>query len=164
MKKLILGLLIFGLTSQVYAQIEEKLDPVELTFNYKYLNAVDSKEVPVPVKLLQEKVAEFNLKDAEFYIDEFSLYQVRFYIPEGMILASYDKDGKVIRTAEKFKNVKLPAMVASAVAAKYPGWTVYKDVYKVDYYDGDSTRRWFVNLEKGKKKLRVKLDGYGKFL
>ncbi|NNF82244.1 MAG: nicotinate-nucleotide adenylyltransferase [Flavobacteriaceae bacterium] len=163
MKKLILGLLIFGLTSQLNAQIEQ-LETVELTFNYKYLNAVDSKEVPVPVKLLEEKVAEYDLKSAEFYIDDYNLYQVRFYIPEGMILASFNKDGEVVRTAEKFKNVKLPPMVAAAVAAKYPGWTVYKDVYKVDYFDGDSTRRWFVNLEKGKKKLRVKLDGYGKFL
>ena len=164
MKKLILGLLIFGLASQVNAQVEE-LEAVELTaVNYKYLNAVDSKEVPVPVRMLQQKVAEFDLQNADFYFDDYDLYQVRFFIPDGMILAAFNKKGEVIRTAEKFTNVKLPDAVATAVADKYPGWTIYKDVYKVDYFDGDSTIRWFVNLERGKKKLRVKLDGYGKFL
>ncbi|MBT8271575.1 MAG: nicotinate-nucleotide adenylyltransferase [Flavobacteriaceae bacterium] len=164
MRKLILGLLIFGLTSQLNAQVIE-LEAVELTaVNYKYLNAVDSKEVPVPVKMLQQKVAEFDLKNAEFYTDEYDLYEVRFFIPEGKILAAYNKDGVIIRTAERFKNVKLPEMVRFAVADRYPGWEIEKDVYRVDYYDGDSNRQWKVVLTKGDKKKRVKLDGYGKFL
>ncbi len=164
MKKLILGLLIFGLTSQISAQVVE-LETIELTaVNYKYLNAVDSKEVPVPVKVLEEKVAEFDLTNAEFYVDEYDLYQVSFFIPQGKILAAYDKDGKVIRTVERFTDIKLPEMVRMAIFERFPGWTVEKDVYKVNYHDGKSSRIWKVLLTNGEKKIRVKLDGYGNFL
>ena len=164
MKKLILGLLIFGLASQVNSQVIE-LETIELTaVNYKYLNAVDSKEVPVPVRMLEKKVAEFDLKNAEFYTDEYDLYHVQFYIPEGKILAAYDKDGKIIRTVERFKDVKLPEMVRLAIVERFPGWAVAKDVYQVKYHDGDSRRIWKVVLTNGDKKMRVKLDGYGKFL
>ena len=164
MRKLILGLLIFGLTSQLNAQVIE-LEAVELyATNYKYLNAVDSKEVPVPVKMLQQKVAEFDLKSAEFYTDEYDLYEVRFFIPEGKILAAYDKEGNILRTAERFTNVKLPEMVRYAIAERYPGWAIQKDVYKVNYYDGESKRQWKVVLKKGDEKKRLKLDGYVKFL
>ena len=164
MRKLILGLLIFGLTSQLNAQIGGELETIEITANYKYLNAVDSKEVPVPIKMLEMKVAEFDLTKAEFYVDDYDLYRVQFFIPEGKILAAYDKDGNVIRTAERFENFKLPEMVKLAITEHYPGWKVESDVYKVHYYDGDSKRVWKVLLSKGEKKKRVKLDGYGKFL
>ncbi|MBT8254564.1 MAG: nicotinate-nucleotide adenylyltransferase, partial [Bacteroidia bacterium] len=75
-----------------------------------------------------------------------------------------DKEGKVIRTVERFENVKLPAMVSLAITERFPGWTIKKDVYRVNYYDGDSTREYKVILTKGDETRRVKLDGYGKFL
>ena len=59
---------------------------------------------------LEEKVAMFDLRSSEYYNDEYDTYYVSFYIPDGKILAAYDKEGKLVRTIEKFKNVKLPKL------------------------------------------------------
>ena len=72
MKKLLLGLLALGLTTQFYAQVIEDgmLPEVEVrATNYKYLNSVDNSEAAVPVQLLEKKAAQFDIKSAEFYED-----------------------------------------------------------------------------------------------
>ncbi|MBT8265215.1 MAG: nicotinate-nucleotide adenylyltransferase [Bacteroidia bacterium] len=164
MKKLIIGLLALGLTTQINAQIIE-LDEVSITaVNYKYINAVDSDDVAVPVKLLQEKVALFDLKNAEFYLDEYDLYEVKFYIPDGKVLVAYDGNGKILRTIEKYKNVKLPDVVRNAIIERFPNWAIKKDVYFVKYNDGKSTQEYKVILTNGDKTMRVKLDTMGSFL
>lgn len=164
MKKFIVGLLALGLTSQINAQIIE-LDEVIITaVNYKYINTVDADDVAVPVKLLQEKVALFDLENAEFYLDEYDYYQVKFYIPDGKILVAYDNKGKIIRTIEKYKNVKLPDVVRDAVIERFPNWAIKKDVYLVNYNDGRSTKEYKVVLTNGEKVVRVKLNSEGDFL
>ena len=164
MKKLILGLLVIGLTSQVFSQVIT-LPEIEITaVNYKYLNAVDSQDLDLDVKMLEEKVALFDLKSADFYLDEYDTYQVRFYIPNGSILAAYDGNGKIIRTIERFKDVKLPVDVRDAVFARFPGWALKRDVYRVTYNQEKSRREYKVVLKKGDKILRVKIDEKGYFL
>ena len=164
MKKLILGLLMLGLIGQVQAQKVELDEVIILATNYKYLNAVDNSEAPVPVKLLEREVAKFNLKEAEFYLDEYAYYQIMFYIPDGKILAAFDKDGKVIRTVEKFKNVALPQKVDLAIKERFPGWTIKKDVYLVKYAKGKSKMEYKVVLVNGDQTIRVKLKPDGAFL
>ncbi len=163
MKKPILILLLFALSSQVYSQVTE-LDEVVITaVNYKYLNAVDSEDNAVSVQMLEEKVAMHNLKDSELYLDEYDTYYVSFFIPDGKILAAYDKDGKLIRTIERFKNLKLPPQVREAIAKRYPNWSMEHDVYKVNYHKGVVTKQYKVKLENGDKTIRVKLDEKGNF-
>ena len=109
MKKFIVGLLVLGLTSPLLAQVpkvEELSEVVVTAVNYKYLNATDSKEVAIPVQMLERKVAAFNLEDAEFYQDDSDFYYVSFYIPEGKIVAAYNPDGEILRTIERFEDVK----------------------------------------------------------
>lgn len=169
MKKVILGLLAFGLTAQAYSQIiktEELSEVVVVATNYKYLNNVDSWEsASVPVELLHRKVAGFNLKDSEFYDDDYDLYHISFYIPEGKILAAYDKDGKILRTIERYNNVNLPPAVKESILDRYPNWTVTKDAYLVNYSDGKGANKTYkLKLENGKETIRIKIDEYGNFL
>tara|TARA_R110001583_G_scaffold82774_2_gene219321 strand:- start:1414 stop:1920 length:507 start_codon:yes stop_codon:yes gene_type:complete len=168
MKKIIIGLLVFGFAFQSFAQIKtEKLSEVVISAtNYKYLNKVGLTNASIPVELLQSKVATFNVKDADFYSDEYGTYEVKFYIPEGYILASYDKDGTILRTAERYKNVALPRVVVESVAKTYPNWKFAKDVYLVSYYDatGDITKKYKIVLKNGDKRIRVKIDAEGNFL
>lgn len=164
MKKLILGLLVFGLTSHVFSQVIT-LPEIEITaVNYKYLNAVDSEDLDFDVKMLENKVAVFDLKSADFYLDEYDTYEVKFYIPNGSILAAYDKNGTLIRTIERFKDVKLPVDVRDAIFARFPGWGLKRDVYRVTYNQEKSRKEYKVILQKGKKILRVKTDDKGFFL
>ena len=168
MKKLLIGLLALGLTTQFYAQvIEDGMLPEVLVraTNYKYLNAVDNTEAAVPVQLLEKMVAQFDIKSSEFYEDGSDFYRVYFYIPEGKIVAAYDRDGKILYTIERFKNVALPNSVTDAIGEKFPGWKISKDIYRVSYtQDEGALRRYKVVLDNGVEKVRVKIDENGTFL
>lgn len=169
MKKLLCGLFILGLTIPTYAQIiktEELSEVIVYATNYKYLNSMDmEEEASIPVEMLRRKVAAFNLKESEFYQDDYELYNINFYIPEGKILAAYDKDGKIIRTAERFKDINLPIPVREAILERYPKWTITKDIYLVHYRDDKGgSKKYKLKLENGDKVLRVKVDEKGKFL
>ncbi len=132
---------------------------------YKYLSAVDQKDVAMPVRQLERQAATYDVKKTELYEDDYGTYYVSFYIPEGNILAAYDRDGKLLRTVEKFKNVALPNVVASAIVSKHPGWKIAKDVYLVNYNEGSgATKTYKVTLEKGDKRMKVKTNEKGEFL
>ncbi len=133
---------------------------------YKYLSAVDNKEMAQPVRLLEHKAASFDVKNSEFYDDEYDEYYISFYLPEGYVLATYDKDGKLLRTAERYKNVALPSAVSQSLVNKYPNWSIPKDVYLVTYEDdkGTATKVWKVLLRQGDKRLRVKVNADGELI
>lgn len=185
MKNIILGLFVFGLTTQSYAQVTELPEIYIEPVSYKFLEKIDVDEDVVeviatealatedaedvtvqPVKLLQREQAIFNLKDSEYYEDEYEYYFLSFYIPEGKILASYDKDGDFLRTIEKFKNTEIPSVVAQAVVKKYPGWTVSENVYLVNYHlENEIVKKEYkLLLERANQRRRVKTDENGNFL
>ncbi|SHJ87681.1 nicotinate-nucleotide adenylyltransferase [Maribacter aquivivus] len=169
MKKVLLGLLAIGFTGQVFSQIIKTEQLSEVTVfatNYKYLSDMNTKEeVSIPVELLQRKVAAFDVKESEFYQDDYDTYQINFFIPEGTILAAYDADGKLVRTAERFKNVNLPKAVRESVYKRFPGWTITKDIYLVNYQEAKgANKKYKLKLENGEKVVRVKVDEMGNFL
>lgn len=169
MKKLLIGLFVLGLTIPAYSQIiktEELSEVVVVATNYKYLNDVSSQEpASIPVQLLERKVAAYDPTSSDFYMDEFGLYHISFYIPEGKILAAYDKDGKLIRTVERFQDVNIPISVKEAILDRYPKWTITKDVYRVNYQNTKGSKKVYkLTLENGEKTLKVKMDEEGNFI
>ena len=169
MKKLIFGLVILGLTIQTYGQeikTEELSEVVVTAANYKYLNKVGLENASIPVALLEQKVAIYDIKSADFYSDEHDSYVVSFYIPDGSILAAYDKDGTILRTVERFTDVTLPKEVYTSVAKQYPNWRFEKDLYMVNYYDktGKITKKYKITLVNGDKRIKVKCDDKGNIL
>ncbi|SMG18404.1 nicotinate-nucleotide adenylyltransferase [Arenibacter troitsensis] len=169
MKNILFGLLVFGFFIQSYAQIIPTVELSEVSVyatNYKYLNDMDTGELAsIPVKLLQQKVATYDIKSSEYYQDDYDLYNIIFFIPEGKILAAYDADGKLLRTAEKFKDINLPTAVRKAIADRFPEWVITKDIYLVSFTDATGAKKTYkVKLENRDKMLRVKLDETGKFL
>lgn len=162
---LIVVVLVFSVKLQTYAQVIELPEIEVVATNYKYLDAL-GEEISIPVQTLQEAVADFDLKSAEFYQDEYQTYIVSFYIPEGKILASYDGEGNLLRTAERFKNVNVPPAVKQAIGKKYPNWTISRDIYRVTYHSdrADVERQYKLVLENGDQRIRVKVDEEGEFL
>jgi len=167
MKNLIIGLIITGLTTIGFAQEKTiALEEVEvLGVNYKYLDALGDGFVAKPVKLLEQKVATFDVKSLDGYEDEEQDYYVYFKIPVGKILAVYDGDGEIIRTSERFKDIRLPLAVSNAIVERYPGWTIEGDIYMVNYRkDREIIKSYKLFIKKGKMHTRVKTDENGKFL
>jgi hypothetical protein len=168
MKKFILSLLVIGLTSHVYSQItkvEELSEVVVTAVNYKYLNQTDNKEAAVPVQMLQRKVAAYDVTTKDYYQDDYDYYTVEFYIPDGKIVAAYDPDGKILRTIEKFNNIKLPTAVSEALLDRFPNWTVASDVYRVTYTEKKGAKKVYkLKLENGDKEMMIKMNEDGEFL
>jgi hypothetical protein len=168
MKKVILGLLALGLTIPAFTQdvkVEELSEVIIRPMNFKYLNATDSREAAIPVKMLERAVASYDVTEADFYRDDFDFYTVSFYIPAGKIVAEYDADGKIIRTIERFKDVALPNEVRTALLERFPNWTVSKDIYRVTYSDEKGAKKIYkLVLVNGDEKMRVKIDHIGTFL
>jgi len=167
MKNLIIVLFITGITAVGFAQ--ERLVTLEevevLGVNYKYLNALGDGDVAEPVKLLEQKVAAFDLKSLDGYEDEEQDYYVYFNIPVGKILAVYDGKGEIIRTSEKFKDIRLPLAVSNAIVEKYPGWRIEGDIYLVNYRKNKSIiKSYKLFIKKDDMHKRVRTDENGKFL
>jgi hypothetical protein len=170
MKKLKLMLTIavcsMGFSLQSIAQEIVSLPPVTVVaLNYKYLKSIGDTNAAQPVNMLQMRAAAYNVKNSEYYEDEYDNYFISFFIPDGEILAVYDQNGKIIRTAEKYKNVMLPKDVRAAVTGRFPGWAISKDVYRVTYSaENGGSKVYKIVLENGDKRLRVKTNEKGEFL
>lgn len=159
-------LLIFGLLLAAGMTAQEELDEIVVkAANYRYLNAVDNTEVPAPVRNLQEEVATFDTSGKDLYVDGDQTYNAAFEIPEGKILVAYDEHGNILKTVERFKDIRLPRSVRSALAQEYQGWSVVKDLYLVNYSQELGARKIYdVKLTNQKKTMRVKLDDSGEFI
>jgi hypothetical protein len=168
MKNLLIGLLAIGLSAQFYAQvIDDGMLPEVLVraTNYKYLNSVDNSEAAVSVQYLEDMAAKFDTRSSEFYEDRGDFYRVYFYIPEGTLVAAYDRKGKILYTIEKYKDIALPRDVIASVKERYPGWKIAKDVYKVSFdVKSGSVKEYKIVLKNGKETKRVKVDEEGVFL
>ncbi len=165
MKKLLLGLFIFGLTTQVNAQTIE-LAEVELSVNYQYLNATNSEEIAVPVKRLVNEVLNFNEDNIDVYIDDNGEYSVSFYIPEGQIIAAFNNDGKILRTFEKYENIRLPLEVLQNIALNFPNWAIAGNTYLVTFHceKGVTKKLYKIKLQNVDKVLNIKTDEKGVIL
>jgi hypothetical protein len=161
---LLLGAFALGFSLPVFAQ--DILPEITVkAVKYKYLNAVDQKDVAQPVKLLERRAAEYDVKSADFYEEDYDTYFVSFYIPEGQVLAAYDKDGKLLHTAEKYKDVALPVAVREAVTKRFPQWAITRDVYLVSYFEEKgATKTYKLTLQNGDKRMKVKTNEKGEFL
>ena len=166
MKKLMFGLLVFGLATQfMFSQVFD-LPEVNVAVNYKYLDAISSAEVPALVKQLEEEVAYFNFKESDFYNEKDDTFSVAFYIPEGKILAIYNKVGEIVSTRERFINIKLPRQIMRSIIKNYSDWTVVEDSYRVNYngQNGNVNKQYRVKLKNEKDTKVVKLTENGDIL
>ena len=161
-----LGLLVLGFTTQLMFSQEIVLSEVYLDVNYQYLDAIASEDVAESVQMLEKEVAFYDLKESDLYNDEFDNYRVSFFIPEGRIIAAYNKVGKILGTTERFKNIKLPKTVLRSILEQYPNWEIVEDAYKVDYADksGIARKQYKVKLMNGGKKIVEKFDENGDIL
>jgi hypothetical protein len=168
MKKVIIGMFILGLTTQLFAQktnIEELPTVVLHNVNYKYLSDVNMEQEASIVEFLQNEVANFDLKNTDVYDDEESKYEIYFMIPDGYICANYNNNGEITSTLEKFNNSKLPLTVLRSVTNKYPGWSISKNTYSVTYnYGKGAAKSYKLIIENGNQRKKVKTDGVGNIL
>lgn len=166
MKKIVISCFIIGLVFQTNSQTIE-LPETLISLNYDYLETKDSDNMPQRVKKLQDEVLNYkNVELSKLYDDEYETYKVSFYVPEGRIIAAYDKNGKIIRTIEKYDNVRLPLEVLQAISLRFPNWSIVNDVYFINYHsERDSLKHEYkIKLKNEDKIISIKTDEKGIFL
>jgi hypothetical protein len=139
-----------------------------VTLNYKYLESRAKNDAAKRVKELQAEVLKYNYKTeiSELYGDEGDTFDVSFTVPRGKIIAAYDKNGKIIKTTEKYNNVRLPMEVVQAISKRYPDWSIIEDIYLVKYHcDSDDLKhRYKVTIKKNNDIMTLKTNEKGMFL
>lgn len=166
MKKIVISCFAIGLAFQLNAQTIELAETL-ISVNYDYLETVDSEKLPNRVKKLQDEVLSYkNVELSKLYDDEYETYKVSFYVPEGRIVAAYDKNGKIIKTIEKYDNVRLPLVVLQSISKRFPNWSVIEDVYYINYHsEKDSLKHEYkIKLQNQDEIITVKTDEKGTFL
>ncbi|MFD0836001.1 nicotinate-nucleotide adenylyltransferase [Mariniflexile aquimaris] len=165
MKKLIFGLVIFGFTAQMNSQSIE-LKEVEVVANYNYIEATNTGMEALPVQRMQAVVKDYKAQNIEKDNLGEIAYSMSFYNSDGKVIADYNTEGKIIRTTEKYKNVRLPLEVLQAISKSYPNWTILEDTYYVSYqHDKGVTKKVYkIKIMNDNKVLNIKTNHSGDFI
>lgn len=171
MRKVFINLIAMSLVISGFAQNNGDAEKVELKgvtvtpLNISYLNSVTEEFLPDFVKNLENKAARYNITESPVYDGNFEAYEVMFSQTNGSIIATYDGNGKIMETSEKFKNITLPYEVRNKIHAENPGWSIHTDAYLVSYYAGEEVEKICkVQLRKDGKRKNLKIDLEGNTL
>lgn len=170
MKNLIFGLIAVSLASLTYSQdngvAQVELEEVNVTpLNLTYLNKVQDEDTPLQAKELENFASRYDITSDPIFDKNFEAYEVIFKETNGRIVATYDQDGKILSSLEKFKDVALPPIVRNTVFQNFPGWTIHQDTYLVSYFlDGDVKKIYKIQVRKDGKRKNIKMDHRGRLM
>ncbi|AWM14592.1 hypothetical protein NHF50_12365 [Flavobacterium sp. NRK F10] len=120
------------------------------------------KNPDLSIQSMQKYFIAYDLgKDFEGY----DTYLVMMKNEKGLLTATYNQKGKLIRVVEKYENVTLPDNVIVAVLKAYPGWGIVEDKFHYVQADGDIHKKeYWVKIQKGKKTKRIAVAPNGDIL
>ncbi|WP_406683600.1 nicotinate-nucleotide adenylyltransferase [Seonamhaeicola sp. MEBiC1930] len=166
MKEKILWLILILPTIFINAQTIELPNTV-ISVNYKYIDATNNDNAPILVKKLEDAIINYDNEEIyELYDNECDTYNVSFQIPEGKIIAAIDKNGKIIKTIEKYNNVRLPLTVMQSISNRFPNWGIIEDVYLVKYHcEANSLKKEYkIKIKNEDQIITVKTNEKGDFI
>ena len=166
MKNFIFSILFISCFSLVYAQTVELPETI-ISVNSEYFNTADSDNSCLYVQKLEQALMEYNPSElSDLYDSKDDIYKVTFKIPEGRIIASFNKEGKIVETFEKYKNIRLPNTVVESILEKYPNYSIIEDAYIVKFHcDKDAkTQEYRVKIKSKDSVITIKTDNKGVFI
>ncbi|MDX1543741.1 MAG: hypothetical protein R3214_07335 [Christiangramia sp.] len=123
------------------------------------------------IKVKENHAKQFQSNAIKFLVENFDINrfmreagedtdQVNITVKSsnGLLLASYDKNGELVKTYQKFKDIPLPPAIRNQVYAQYEGWTMTKNKYVASgMEDKIDKEKYLVQLERGKDKENLKI-------
>ena len=129
---------------------------LEIIRDYVY---IPDKNPDKSVRRIEEKFIAYDLgKDYEGN----DTYLLTMKLKKGMLAATYDEKGKLVRVVENYKNVVLPSKVIFSVYKKFPAWTIVNDKFLYTQEEGDILKKQYnIKIKKYNqvRKLVVHPDG-----
>ena len=169
MKKLVIGLFVLGFTSLGFAQnTKSEVQEVQLkdvvvsNANLNYLEKVQDKSVSDHVKVLENQASTFNVSALPEFDGHKESFKTIFRGDKGYIIATYDNKGTILKTTERYRDIKLPKNVIRSVLSQYPNSDFLKVVYTVNYkYQKDVEKTYKIQIMKDNsiKNLKINSDG-----
>lgn len=170
MKKFIIFTFMLGFVFTTYSQDIIQLEETRLNFDPSaevifedYQNGVVRVRENYSAQFQSDAIG-FTLKnfDIHRFINESNIQKgdvlVTVRSSKGYLTATYDRDGNLLATSQKFKNIALPAMVRNEVYGQYQGWTMVKNKYAASgKEDNIDKEKYIVFLENGKDREKLKI-------
>jgi hypothetical protein len=169
MKNLVIGLFVLGLTSLGFSQnvngeVEEvKLkDIVVANVNLGYLEKVQDKTMSDHVKLLEQKASTFNVSSLPEFDGRKESFKTIFRASKGYIIATYNHNGMILKTRERYSDIKLPKQLIKSVLSQYPNSDFLKVVYTVNYnHQKDVKKTYKIQIMKDNLIKNLKISSGG---
>ena len=142
----------------------ETLIPKSKVLNSNYFYKVFDNSMAIHVSALEKRVSRFDVTSVPEYNGKSKPFEVKFKTGKGFIKVLYDKDGRILKTEEKFKDVKLPNVVRDNIFKKYINCTLLGSNYLV-YYNGQTVKKIYrVTVSKDGSKKKIKINANGDFI
>ncbi len=164
MKKLLTGLVILGLTNLAYPQNSNDgstflLEGVTVSPNMLYLSSVSSGTHSKRVWDLENFAARYDITKSPLFDNSDRNYTISFKQSKGLILATYDKNGNIIKTSERFKDIVVPIGVRNYIGKEYPGWVHQGNSYLVSYSGNKNVKKVYkVEIVKQNMQKRIRIS------
>ena len=158
MKNLAIGLFVIGLTTLGFSQEKYSvIDGIKLrdviisqtsdnevlktNINYSYLEKVQDISTSEQVKELESVASRFNVMELPQFDGRNESFKTLFRGTKGYIIATYDRNGKILTTKEHYNDVKLPKPMIKSVLSQFPDCNFLKVVYNVSYKDQKDVKK-----------------------
>jgi len=169
MKNFVIGLFVLGITSLGLSQnVNSEVEVVNLNdvvlskANLNYLSKVQDNTVSDHVKSLENDVARFDITESPKFDGRKESFKTIFRGTKGYIIATYDNKGNVLKTSERYQDIKLPVPVRQSLFREFPDWSVNNITYSVSYrIDKDAKKVYKIQIEKDNLKKTLKIDSDG---
>lgn len=168
MKTYVLGFLFLGLTNLMIAQNDLAVASAsnqnvystsKAVLNLEYMDTVDHLDQSKKMSLMQEIVANYDIKTADIYQSRNQgSYTVDFKEGNNEITAIYDKNGHIISCEENYQAIKLPYALSSKLIKEYPNWAIKNVQCEIKYTkDAERTIVYKVAIENGRKTKNISI-------
>ncbi|MCM8570617.1 hypothetical protein NE848_14570 [Gramella jeungdoensis] len=172
MKTLIFSLLLIVATSIGHAQKITELEEakvgfapldVEVTengdsFTYNVHESYAGQFVKDPIAFMK---ANFDIQNfiATYGDRNYDSYHLTFKSGQGFLKADFDKNGKIVKTYQKFKDIVLPLDVRRELYMAHKGWTMTENKY-IASGRGEMLEKelYKIKIEDGSRSQNIKLD------
>jgi len=142
---------------------KDKKSFITKALNFNYLTNIKANETSFIVAQLQREVANFDIKTSSVYDNsEAATYNVVFKNNQGEIVATYNNEGKILSTVEKYEDVVIPVNLRIAISKQFPGWAFQSNTYLISYTENNGiSKKYKIKINKGKHKKILNIDSHG---
>lgn len=109
-----------------------------------------------PIKFMNDNFNIFDFKKSQK--EKYDSYLVDFRSNKGHLLATFDRNGELVKTYQRFKNCKMPVSIRQEIFQNNKGWSIVNYKYfatgKSDKIDKET---YTVHLVSGKEKKTLKI-------